>query len=734
VPQSRHVHVLLARGLEILEQLFPGIEAEWVAAGAVPIDWPRDVLLLTSRGWCERFPTGIKVLCASREFLEWGVRRRLATFGNVRFLQGRDVTGLLADAHRRRVEGLRIRARSSGGGREEATEELPAGLVVDASGRNSRAPEWLAELGYPVPAEVRVNPFLGYASCYYKIPVDFGADWRVIFLQGEPPAIARGGALFPIEGNRWIVTLAGAGQNHPPTDEEGFVAFARSLRSPLLYEAIRRAERLTPIYAYRQTENRRRFYERLPQLPECFLVVGDAGCAFNPIYGQGMTVAAQSALVLDRALRERSNGAPSDLPARFQREVARVSDGAWLIATGEDLRYPTTEGGERSLQVRLTHRYLDRVIGAANRDQTVNLAFSKVLQLMAPPTALFRPGVLLRALLHGGARGPGAPPTATRLGAWADEAGNGSRSRRGEAQTGGASLRVGQVRVSGVRSPVLEAGPPGADEAVVFVHGNPGSSQDWVDLAQAVGAFGRAVALDMPGFGQADKPPDFDYTVEGYARHLAGALEQLGVRRAHLVLHDFGGPWGLAWAIAHPEAFGSVTFVNVGVLLGYRWHYLARIWRTPILGELFMATTTRPGTHLLVKHGNPRGLPRALIDRMYDDFDRGTRRAVLKLYRATSDPAAGARRMAEALRQIPRPALVVWGKHDPYLPVALAERQREVFPDAQVVILEGSGHWPFADDPDGVARVVVPFLRQRMDHQAASPRSQPPPGQGGAPG
>jgi len=413
VPQSRHLHALLASGLQILEQLFPGLEAEWVAAGAVPIEWPRDMLVLTRRGWSDRFPTGIKILSASREFLEWGVRRRVAAFGNVRFLEGRDVTGLLADADRRRVEGLRIRARSSGGGQEAAAEELRAGLVVDASGRNSRAPEWLAELGYSPPAKATVTSFLGYASCYYAIPADFDADWRVLFLQADPAANARGGVLFPIEGNRWMVTLAGRGWDYPPTDEEGFLAFAGSLRSPLLHEAIRGAERLTPIHAYRQTDNQRRFYERLPRLPQRFLVIGDGVCAFNPLYGQGMTVAAQSALVLDRLLRERSNGALGDLPARFQREVARVSAAAWLMATGEDLRYPTTEGGERTLQLRLTHRYLDRVIGAAIRDKIVGLAFGKVAQLVAPPTTLFRPGILLRALLHGGARGTGAPPTTT---------------------------------------------------------------------------------------------------------------------------------------------------------------------------------------------------------------------------------------------------------------------------------------------------------------------------------
>jgi pimeloyl-ACP methyl ester carboxylesterase len=276
-----------------------------------------------------------------------------------------------------------------------------------------------------------------------------------------------------------------------------------------------------------------------------------------------------------------------------------------------------------------------------------------------------------------------------------------------------AHIRTGVVRVDGVRSPMIEAGPRDAEEAVVFVHGNPGSSLDWVDLMRRVAPFGRAVAIDMPGFGRAGKPANFDYTVAGYSRHLGLALAELGVRRAHLVLHDFGGPWGLGWAIVAPDAVASLTLINIGVLPGYRWHYLARIWRTPVLGELFMATTSRPGFRLLLKHGNPSGLPARFVDRMYDDFDRGSRRAVLKLYRAT-DPAAGARQQADALRRTRRPVLVLWGKHDPYLPVDYAQRQREVFPDAQVVILERSGHWPFMDDPEGVAAVVVPFLREAM--------------------
>ena len=287
-----------------------------------------------------------------------------------------------------------------------------------------------------------------------------------------------------------------------------------------------------------------------------------------------------------------------------------------------------------------------------------------------------------------------------------------------------AAMEVTEVRIRGVRSPLRQAGNPGADEAVVFVHGNPGSSEDWRDLVPAVGAFARAVAYDLPGFGHADKPADFPYTLEGFAGHLAELLEALGVRRAHLVLHDWGGPIGLAWAARHPEAFRSVVLINTGILPGYRWHYLAKIWRTPVVGELFNLTTTRPGFRLLLKHGNPHGLPRGFVERMFDDYDRGTRHAVLRLYRSANDPAGASELLVQALRPLDRPALVVWGRHDPYLPVSLAERQREAFPRARVEVLDGSGHWPFADAPERVAGLVVPFLREQLAPTAASSASR----------
>jgi pimeloyl-ACP methyl ester carboxylesterase len=283
-------------------------------------------------------------------------------------------------------------------------------------------------------------------------------------------------------------------------------------------------------------------------------------------------------------------------------------------------------------------------------------------------------------------------------------------------------IRTCNVTVNGVRSLVRESGPQGAREAVVFVHGNPGSGEDWSDLLEAVGGLARAVAPDMPGYGKADRPTEFDYTVEGYARHLAGVLEQIGVSRAHLVLHDFGGPWGLAWAAAHQDAVASLCLVNIGVVPDYRWHTYARIWRTPLLGELFVLTVTRGLFRLLLDAENPKPFPRAFADRMFDDLDAGTKRAILRLYRATPDLGALTVRLAERLEPLNLPALVMWGAADRNLPVRYAREQRRYFPTAEVHELDGCGHWPFIDDVSRVRALLVPFLREQL---AGSRRDAP---------
>jgi pimeloyl-ACP methyl ester carboxylesterase len=277
-----------------------------------------------------------------------------------------------------------------------------------------------------------------------------------------------------------------------------------------------------------------------------------------------------------------------------------------------------------------------------------------------------------------------------------------------------AAVRERPLTVGGIHSRVLETGPEDAAEAIVFVHGNPNSADEWRGLMRQTGGFARSIALDMPGFGKADRPgKEFKIPVEGPAGFLGGALDQLGVERAHLVLHDFGGPWGLAWAAGHPDAFASVVLMNTGILIGFEMHRVGKLWARPVVGELMMAVTSRGQFSKAIHESNPK-LPQAEIDAMYDDYDRGTRKLVLRLYRnRTNDELLEA--AAAHFATLDRPALVVWGASDPFVPVRHAEQQKRAFPRAEVVVLEGSSHWPFLDDPEGTAAAVIPFLRARVN-------------------
>jgi 2-polyprenyl-6-methoxyphenol hydroxylase-like FAD-dependent oxidoreductase len=404
IPQSRHLHVLWNSGLEIVDRLFPGLEAELCTAGAQLVSVPADVLWLTPAGWRRRFEV-TRLLTCSRGLLDWAIRARLAKAEGLRILAGHEVTGLVPDLTGTGVAAVEVRERGTTG----PVEPLFADMVVDATGRGSRTPEWLERLGYAVPAQTRVDPLLGYASRCYAIPPGFDPGWKALYIQADPPG-TRSGLLFPQEGGRWIVSLFGTAGDYAPTDEKGFVEFAARLRSPVLFEAIRDAEPLTPIVGFRDTANHRRRYERLTRWPRRFIVLGDAVCAFNPIYGQGMSVAAISAMTLDGCLRA-ADGLDG-FARRFQRLVARDASGAWLIATGEDLRYDTTEGASAALHTRILNRYVDRIVAVANVDPKVCARLVNVLALTAAPQSLFRPEVLWRAAITR-ARQPAGPADLT---------------------------------------------------------------------------------------------------------------------------------------------------------------------------------------------------------------------------------------------------------------------------------------------------------------------------------
>ncbi|MBV8882992.1 MAG: monooxygenase [Chroococcidiopsidaceae cyanobacterium CP_BM_RX_35] len=397
VPQSVQPHVLFTKGYRILEELFPGIGNELTAAGALTIDWAREFHHFSRRGWSANAesPSDIISFTCSRPLLEWAIRRRLRNLSQVQFVEQHRAVGLLYDSSQQHVTGIRLRLIGS-----SAEDELPASLVVDASGRRSQAPQWLESLGFTPPPETVVNPFLGYATRRYREPEGFQADWKVMLISQSPPDGTRLGYLAKIEGGEWIATLGGYGKDFPPIDNAGFLEFARSLPSPEFYTAIAAAEPTSPIYAHRATSNRQRHYEKVA-LPRGFVALGDAVCALCPVYGQGMTVSALSAIVLRDWLRKsqrlRANG--SLLPSRFQKRLAKSNSPSWNLATGQDLRFPTTSGErEPSKSNGFLRWYIEQLISMANEDPKLHTLFLETAHLLKSPIALFHPKVVFRVV------------------------------------------------------------------------------------------------------------------------------------------------------------------------------------------------------------------------------------------------------------------------------------------------------------------------------------------------
>jgi 2-polyprenyl-6-methoxyphenol hydroxylase-like FAD-dependent oxidoreductase len=397
-PQANHNHVLLLRGRQVMEELFPGLQDAIVRDGGLLMDMANELAWFTPWGWGARFASPLVMLACSRALLEWRLREMLAASAGVAFRTGTSVARLVVNHDR--VVAI-----------ETAAGRIDADLVVDASGRGSHASRWLEAVGYPAPRETVVNAFLGYASRIYR-PAAAGARWwKGMYVQAAPPAHPRVGVILPIEGGLWHVTIGGGDRQYPPDDEAGFLEFARSLRTSELCDALRSAEPCSPIYTTRSTENRCRHFESI-RLPEGFVAIGDAACAFNPVYGQGMTTAAIGAQILGACLtatRDRT-GVPHGrgLSKRFQRALASANSAPWMLAIGEDLRYRSTDGARSDAGTRLMHRYMDRIGRLTTSHPSVRLQLLRAFHMIAPPRVLFSPAVMLRVLIAGGAMTPSA--------------------------------------------------------------------------------------------------------------------------------------------------------------------------------------------------------------------------------------------------------------------------------------------------------------------------------------
>lgn len=399
VPQSGHAHGLLASGYRVMDEYFPGMMDELEALGAPRGDVVGDFLWFQYGRWKLRHDSGLRGITVSRPCLEAAIRRRVKALRNVRFLEGADGVRPTFDAASARVTGLIVRPRD-----HTIQETLDAELVVDASGRGSSSPKWLEEWGFGRPEEISVKINVGYATrTFERRPGDFFNSVGGI-ISGTPPASTRYGAVLAAEGNRWVVTLVGTVGDYPPTKEEAWVAFAASLPVSAVHELVTSARPLTEIVSYRFPANQRRLYERMKRFPSGYLVMGDALCSFNPIYGQGMSVAATQAKALDESLTMGLD----DLWRRFYARASKIVDIPWVIATGEDLRFPQVEG-PRPPGSRMVNRYLERVHAVASEDPAVCRKFFHVLNLLAPPPSLMSPGVAWRVLARSAPKGEGSP-------------------------------------------------------------------------------------------------------------------------------------------------------------------------------------------------------------------------------------------------------------------------------------------------------------------------------------
>ncbi|WP_328503311.1 pyridine nucleotide-disulfide oxidoreductase [Streptomyces sp. NBC_00457] len=402
LPQARHAHMLWSGGVRALEGLVPGVTGALREAGARRAPVTTDFVALSAHGWFRRWPESHHVILAGRDLLDATIRARVLADERIEVLGGTEVLGLLGGPAA--VTGVRVRGHD---GRERTVE---AGLVVDATGRGSGAPRWLTALGLPAPRRREVDSGLAYASRLYLAPEQARGGFPVINVQPDPRdgGPGRAGFLLPIENGRWIVTLNGTRGGEPTpanASSDDFVRFAREeLRHPLIGDLIARAEPLSDVAFTRTTVNRRYFYERMPAWPENFLVLGDALAAYNPVYGHGLAVGAQSALILRDMTRRHGWGAPG-LSRRIQKAVARPVAAAWDLATGQDVFYPgATENGP-TLRDRVLTAYVNRLMHTATGNGRIARRVTDVTSLERRAEVLLTPSVLLAAAV-----GPLKPP------------------------------------------------------------------------------------------------------------------------------------------------------------------------------------------------------------------------------------------------------------------------------------------------------------------------------------
>lgn len=398
VPQGRHVHLLLAGGLLVLGRLFPGLARELMYAGAIAIKGGRNVAWNHRGHWRVSDDSELVILSMTRPLLESAVASRLRSYTNIQLCEATRVIGLTGNPCNG-ISGVYVSPTNEG----KQREEIVADLIVDATGRGSATPAWLEEVGFERPAAEEIPARVTYATAAFRRS-DGWPNWRALAIGGAPTR--RGGFMLPVEQNRWLVSLAGYFDDQMPQDHPEFFAFARSLPVPDLYNAIKLQEPVSDVVRHGFPGSRRQRYDRLRHVPERLIVLGDALCSFNPVYGQGITVSALEGEQLGATLAASKavGGLGPDFSARWFARIKPIVDAAWDGVWIEDSRFPELSSG-RSLRLKASQWYVGRLHRATYRDARVTDQFYRVLSFIDPPSSLFYPRVAFSALFARPGRG-----------------------------------------------------------------------------------------------------------------------------------------------------------------------------------------------------------------------------------------------------------------------------------------------------------------------------------------
>jgi len=384
-PQANHIHLLLAKGKKIFQEFFPELEQDLMENGANKIDFLNDSKYLLPSGWAQRFDSGIITFTCTRTLLENTIRQQIQKIPKIKIEKKIHITSLISEKLNN------VGLQTSDG------KKIHADLIVDCTGRNTKTPSWLEDVGYLKPAETKVDSFVGYATRRY-IPPKNNRTWKMLVILNKPTTNPRTGVIYPIEDGKWLVGLYGIGKNYPPTDEQGFLEFTKNLENNDLYEALKDATPDSEIHGYKVQGSRKYHYEDMKRWPENFIVLGDAVAVFNPFYGQGMTSSALGAEVLGDMLKH--GKMEKGFTRKFQKRLAKAISLPWILGTSEDMRWPTTIGKRPDMITRMVQDHAQRVLLLGPKSSLATKSFLQMTHMIKSPVVIFHPLILLQLVVN----------------------------------------------------------------------------------------------------------------------------------------------------------------------------------------------------------------------------------------------------------------------------------------------------------------------------------------------